>query len=565
MGALSSAFAALVRSTTKAIRSYWDVRKKKTGTAHTPPCRAEVVVEKLNRCCAVVNTSAHIVSPDPLSGTQENPLMVDLDVEAFHKKRTRVRSNRRSDLVSAPTVSPDIATSQHETLHFPRNSPGTDLSRAFVRPRRSPRPDKSPLGIPEDVRMSGLIPLSALPADRVAAVRGSTVPNYSTHAALRVSEEAPWGSCRQWGALPSECGRPPEPFKAYYDLTDHLEYRGVSGLHLTAQAFMENEFTAALELISPIIRDITGEDYFYGTDGSSPLVDQVTPQSWNSGKQPYPPRHTKRRKSMAAFGVKYFCDHRWTSGCLETAVIKREYAFDKTRAIYSLELSTGRHRIACNHATAKTTFTSAPGDVVAALHPAADMYLRKRLRANPKVVSRDLLLELAQYLRRTTSLHCSYPVDDSVVLQGSHRGRNRCAHLQTLRLVSENEHFEGCNYMPATIRRSLSGKGLGLPAGVLRQTCNVTPDVGVALYPMMVLNGQSLSGSYTLEPEAEKQAQLAVTKYRKEFGGDKRKRDECDNGMPATHTLRDVHDTFLGKNLFQAWREFAFPSEGAKR
>ncbi|WP_296433261.1 hypothetical protein [Yoonia sp.] len=137
--------------------------------------------------------------------------------------------------------------------------------------------------------------------------------------------------------------------------------------------------------------------------------------------------------------------------------------------------------------------------------------------------------------------------------------------MQTLRLVSENEHFEGCNYMPATIRRSLSGKGLGLPAGVLRQTCNVTPDVGVALYPMMVLNGQSVSGSYTLEPEAEKQAQLAVTKYRKEFGGDKRKREECDNGMPATHTLRDVHETFLGKNLFQAWREFAFPSEGAKR
>ena len=113
---------------------------------------------------------------------------------------------------------------------------------------------------------------------------------------------------------------------------------------------------------------------------------------------------------MAAFGVKYYCDHRWTSGCLEEAVIKREYAFDKVRAVYSLELSTGRHRMACNHATAKNTFTSAPGDVVAALHPAADMYLRKRLRANPKEVSRVLLSDLAQYLRRTTSLHCSYPV-----------------------------------------------------------------------------------------------------------------------------------------------------------
>ena len=93
----------------------------------------------------------------------------------------------------------------------------------------------------------------------------------------------------------------------------------------------------------------------------------------------------------------------------------------------------------------------------------------------------------------------------------------------------------------------------------------MTPDVGVALYPMMVLNGQSVSGSYALEPEAEKQAQLAVTKYRKEFGGDKRKREQRDNGMPANHTPHDVHETFGSKNLYQAWREFAFPADGAKR
>jgi len=80
----------------------------------------------------------------------------------------------------------------------------------------------------------------------------------------------------------------------------------------------------------------------------------------------------------------------------------------------------------------------------------------------------------------------------------------------------------------------------------------VTPDVGVALYPMMVLNGQSVSGSYALEPEAEKQAQLAVTKYRKEVGGDKRKRKQRDNEMPANHTLLDVHETFRSKKLYQA-------------
>ena len=119
--------------------------------------------------------------------------------------------------------------------------------------------------------------------------------------------------------------------------------------------------------------------------------------------------------------------------------------------------------------------------------------------------------------------------------------------------------------MPAPMPRLLAGKGLGLGAGVNRQTYYVTPDVGVALYPMMVVNGQSASGSYTLEPEAEKQALLAVTKYRKEFGGDKRKREQRDNGMPTNHTLHDVHETFCSKNLYQAWREFAFPADGAKR
>ena len=125
--------------------------------------------------------------------------------------------------------------------------------------------------------MLGLITPPALPEERVAGFRGLTRSTYPKHAALSVGEAAPWGSCRQWGTLPAQCGKPPEPFKAYYDLTDQLELRGVSGVPLTAQAFMEKEFMAALELIAPIIRDITGEDYFYGTDGSSPLIVQDTP------------------------------------------------------------------------------------------------------------------------------------------------------------------------------------------------------------------------------------------------------------------------------------------------
>jgi len=116
--------------------------KIKTGTAQTPTHGAEVVVKKPMRECAVLNTPAHIVSPDPLSAFLENTHMVELDVEDLHSKCRRGRSKRTSGRMVAARVSPEISTSRNGKAHPPRHAGKTNASLVVGSAKLSPRPDK---------------------------------------------------------------------------------------------------------------------------------------------------------------------------------------------------------------------------------------------------------------------------------------------------------------------------------------------------------------------------------------------------------------------------------------
>ena len=203
--------------------------------------------------------------------------------------------------------------------------------------------------------------------DLVKTVRGRTQAFYQRHDDLSVGQIAPVGTCAQWRSATKVRTL---PYKAYFDLTEELLHKGATGPWGTVQHFLRNAFGHAVALMAPIIRRVTNDEYFYTF-----LKDQQTTQGWSAAKQGYPPRHLVSGKVMPAFGWKYFCDHRWTSGCLETAIIRREYKFAPNRAVYSLELSTGRHRMACNHAIAKNTSRSGPHEEVASLHPSTGLCL----------------------------------------------------------------------------------------------------------------------------------------------------------------------------------------------
>ena len=301
--------------------------------------------------------------------------------------------------------------------------------------------------IGDDVLASGILSPVPIPEVEVKHLRAGgpsrcnskrSSPVYMQH------ERLPQGVCpepntyRSYGVAPQ---LPEIPFKGFYDLTDKLERMGMTTQWATAIQYRDGEFEAAKRLLAPVIRHLTGEDYFFEFK-----VDAEWPRFWARTGMVYPPTKSKNcNVVLDAFGYRYSCDHKWSSGCLETAFIKREYAFSSTRSIYSLALSRGRHRIACNHSNCGNTTHSCPNEKIAKMHPAVDMYIRKEIRNNPKITYRKLEAGLAIHIRSATGLHCSFPRDGSRdTSAGTGKGgKSICTHQDTYQVVANNPHYRG--------------------------------------------------------------------------------------------------------------------------
>jgi len=362
----------------------------------------------------------------------------------------------------------------------------------------------------------------------------------------------------------------PKPYKGFYDLTLHLAKNFKCLQYETAAHYRETEFEWAKIILAPVIRQITGQDYFYRY-----MVDQAVPKDWFPNGASYPPRYPATEKMLAkdpkavgnlmkSFGYRYFCDHRWRCGCLETCTIRREYAFDPLKSVYSLELTSGRHRIVCNHYTTYNTSTSAKGEDIAGLHPAVDMFLRQTIRADPKITYGKIVVKLSTYLRVETGLHCSYPlaVDGNTNMLPCCRGRQHCTHAGTYAVAGANPHFGRAQSMPRPVARFIKAKGLDGTQSWTTKNCHVTPQVAVTLHQMGLLQGGSVSGTHRLEPELARQVAQRTKDYKSMFHGFK---TNVDSGLPDHPSLAEYTEVFEADNLYAAWERFANPKNPAER
>ena len=429
---------------------------------------------------------------------------------------------------------------------------------------RSPAVTPGRHKIGDDVLASGIIQPVTIPEELVMHLRSGgrsrckskqSSPVYMQHGRLSHGSCPEPGTFRAYGVVPSF---PIIPFKGFYDLTENLANLGIGAQWDNAEHYRYNEFEAARQLLAPVIRHLTGGDYFFEFK-----IEAECPKGWVGGV--YPP--TNRRKSkveLGAFGYRYKCDHKCSSGCLETAAIYREYAFSSTRSIYSLELTRGRHRIACNHCNSGNTTQSGPKEKIAKMHPAVDMYIREAIRNNPKTTYRQLEAGLSTYLRSATGLHCSFPRDG-----GRHKSSGRgkgdksiCTHLKTYQVVAENPHYGGAQDMPPAVWKKLTAKGLDGSQKVTSAWCQVTPEVAVPLHHMTLSSGASNSCTHKFEPELQKQVKEKSKEYKAQFGGFK---SNVAAGLPNNASIGEHEEVFARDNLFAAWEKFANPAVGQKR
>ena len=422
-----------------------------------------------------------------------------------------------------------------------------------------------------DVLASGVIPPTPMCESEVVSRNGrdyksSTV--YVPHLRLDVGERPNASTYRSYG-VPIHADMP-KPYKGYYDLTTHIAKNFQRLEYETAAHYRDTEFEWAKKILAPVIRQITGQDHFYHYK-----VEQAVPKDWFPVGAPYPPRYAATTKmkekdprsvgnQMKAFGYRFYCDHRWLCGCLETCTIRREYAFEPTKAVYSIELTSGRHRLVCNHLTTYNTTQSAKEEDVAGLHPAVDMFLRQTIRANRTVTFGEIQKQLVAYLRVETGLHCSYPlaVPNLTHFLPCCRGRHHCTHTLTYEVAGANPHFGRAQSMPNAVRCNLNAKGIDGTQGWTDKECLVTPPVAVTLHQMAVLQGGSVSGTHRLEPELARQVAQATKNYKSKLYGFQ---TNVDLGLPDDPSVAEYTEVFEGENLYAAWERFANPQSPDQR
>jgi len=409
-----------------------------------------------------------------------------------------------------------------------------------------------------DVLASGVIPPTPICETEVAFRKGRDIKSsamYVQHLRLDVGECPKDYTYRSYGA-PIHADMP-KPYKGFYDLTAHFARKFERPEYDSASHYRDTEFEWAKVILAPVIRQITGQDYFYRYK-----VDQAVPKDWFPTGAPYPPRYpaTERMlknnpkavgKQMKAFGYRYYCDHRWLCGCLETCTIRREYAFAPTKAVYSIELTSGRHRIVCNHLTTYNTTQSAKDEDVPWLHPAIDMFLRATIRADRNVTFGEIQKQLGTYLRKETGLHCSYPLAVAGVthMLPCCRGRNHCTHAFTYEVTGANPHFARAQGMPVPVHRNITAKGIDGTQGWTARDCLVTPQVAVTLHQIAILQGGSMSGTHRLEPELAKQVRQVMKDHKCKFYGFQTNEDL---GLPDDPSIAEYTEVFETDNLYAA-------------
>ena len=343
-----------------------------------------------------------------------------------------------------------------------------------------------------------------------------------------------------------------------YDCTHVVGgFRSYKGLR--SSAFWTGEFTRVVELLAPVVRHATQSDFFYNALSSMPTGNKLQPRGWVTSTS-YPPRHARSDKPIGRFGFRVVCDHTDRSGCDEWLEIHREYDLFPEAAVYSVTLSNGVHRLACNHCLARPNDQSAHGTEVPALHPAIELFMRVKVRecaegGHPRITMTRMLPMIGRHLRETSFLHCGRRLPEPDESMSVAKKKGACTHQFTYEALSrmESGYFKRSGDMPAPVLREENKRqGLGPRKKVMRKYNSGDP---VTIHHMMLRRGDCPHGRVICESRqkgkiADKLLDLNATFMREKDMPQVQAVRPADCSMPAIQIL------FEKGNLFRAWNEY---------
>ena len=343
-----------------------------------------------------------------------------------------------------------------------------------------------------------------------------------------------------------------------YDCTDVLG-GFTSYVGLPANIFWEREFAPVVQLLAPVVRHVTQSDFFYNALSAMPTGTKLHPRKWVSCAS-YPPCYDASKKIMGRFGFRVPCDHKEHSGCDEWLEIYREYKLFPEAAVYSVAMSNGVHRLACNHCFARPTDRSALGVWVPSLHPAIELFMRLKVRecaegGHPRLTMTRMLPMLTKHLRTSTFLHCGRRLPEEGESRDTATKKGACRHPFTYDVLSQQEsgYFSGASVMPPWVNREeIKRDGKGAAKATMRR---FTTDVPVTIHHMIsrrgdCSNGRAIYETRQKEKIADKLLRLNATFMREMDAPQLESLRPADNTMPAAHSL------FEKGNLFTTWTRY---------
>ena len=345
---------------------------------------------------------------------------------------------------------------------------------------------------------------------------------------------------------------------ALYDMTELLGGTRRKETFSTAEVYENSEFREVVNYFAPIVRSVTGEDYFYHRRYA-----KMTPANWSGAGQKYPPSYPLRG-FMARYGVRIKCDFARVSGCEAWLEIQREQAMDPTRPLYSLRLSNGVHRHACNHFHTRHKERSDPNCVVPSLHPAVDHFIRVQVRkavGSDPVTYAKLGPKVKEYLRVTRFVHCGLPHPEGAESPGARNEDSKCTkcwhHATYLSVASAaTPYLAAAARMPPTIQ-TVTNKRVGKGKRKARSVFTTQPDA-VTINHMMLRQGDAPNGRGLFDTDVEEQIKLRLEMYNTEFGW---------HDSPVRlegNSMEEFWAGFERDNLYKAWTSFVESTNPAK-
>ena len=345
---------------------------------------------------------------------------------------------------------------------------------------------------------------------------------------------------------------------ALYDMTELLGGKRRKETFSTAEQYKNSEFREVVNFFAPIVRTVTGEDYFYHRRYA-----KLIPANWSGTGQKYPPSYPQRG-FMGRYGVRYKCDFARVSGCEAWVEIAREQAMDPSRPLYSLRLSNGLHRHACNHFHARHQERSDPNCVVPSLHPAVDHFIRVQVRkavGSDPVTYAKLGPKVKEYLRVTRFVHCGLPHPEGAESPGARNEDSKCTkcwHHATYHSVASaaTPYLAEAARMPPRIE-TVTCKRVGKGKRKARSVYTTQPDA-VTINHMMLRQGDAPNGRGLFDTDVEEQIKLRLEMYNTEFGW---------HDSPVRlegNSMEDFWAGFERDNLYKAWTSFVESTNPAK-